>query len=141
MEREKRELQTKKFEFSKFITLISILLFIVALFSSITYLFVSDGSVIDSCISATAMTVTGGMVTLIIKYYMSKAKVENIYKIQKGMYDDLIENRLYYNEEMLKMHQTYKNTEVSTENYNSEIEELLSEMKNFLAENKANVDD
>lgn len=87
------------------------------------------------------MTVTGGMVTLIIKYYMSKAKVENIYKIQKGMYDDLVENRLYYNEEMLKMHQTYKNAEVSTENYNSEIEELLSEMKNFLAENKANVDD
>lgn len=134
MEKERRELRTRKFEFSKFVTLIVILLFIGTLISSIFYLYWSDGNIIDSAIAVTAMTVTGGMVTLVIKHYMSKAKVENIYKIQLGMMEDLIKNRLTYNEEMYKLGKKYRLSE-DKKDYTEEFETIIQDMKNFLQNN------
>ena len=134
MEKERRELRTRKFEFSKFVTLIVILLFIGTLISSIFYLYWSDGNIIDSTIAVTAMTVTGGMVTLVIKHYMSKAKVENIYKIQLGMMEDLIKNRLTYNEEMYKLGKKYRLSE-DKKDYTEEFETIIQDMKNYLQNN------
>ena len=127
-------MRTRKFEFSKFVTLIVILLFIGTLISSIFYLYWSDGNIIDSAIAVTAMTVTGGMVTLVIKHYMSKAKVENIYKIQLGMMEDLIKNRLTYNEEMYKLGKKYRLSE-DKKDYTEEFETIIQDMKNFLQNN------
>ena len=38
---------------------------------------------------------------------MSKSKAENIYKVQKTMYEDIMDIKLYYNEEMMKLIQKY----------------------------------
>ena len=100
--------QEPKVQFSKILTLGSLLLFIWALFKGFT----TDFTVIyDTTVYVTAITISGGIFGVCLKSYMSKSKAENIYKVQRAMYEDIMNIKLQYNEGMMKLSQQYNMTQ------------------------------
>ena len=71
------------------------------------------------------------------KVYKSKAKAENIYKVQHGMYEDIMNIKLKYNEEMMKLTQQYNMTQddVDMADSNSPINDGVYDVLNDMKEN------
>ena len=97
-----------RIQFSKLLTLGSLLLFIWALFQGFTTDFTQ---VYDTTVYVTAITISGGIFGVCLKSYMSKSKAENIYKVQRAMYEDIMQIKLQYNEGMMKLNQQYNMTQ------------------------------
>lgn len=97
-----------KIQFSKLLTIGSLLLFIWTLLKG---LYIDYTSVYDTTVYVTAITISGGIFGVCLKSYMSKAKAENIYKVQKTMYEDIMGIKLNYNEQMMKLIQKYQITQ------------------------------
>lgn len=93
-----------KIQFSKILTILSFIMFVWTLYSGFS---ASFNQLYDISVYVTAITVSGGIFGVCLKSYMSKSKAENIYKVQKTMYEDIMDIKLYYNEEMMKLIQKY----------------------------------
>lgn len=93
-----------KVQFSKVLTIISFVMFVWTLYSGFS---ASFSQLYDISVYVTAITVSGGIFGVCLKSYMSKSKAENIYKVQKTMYEDMMNIKLSYNEEMMKLIQEY----------------------------------
>ena len=94
-----------KIQFSKLLTIGSLLLFIWTLLKG---LYIDYTSVYDTTVYVTAITISGGIFGVCLKAYMSKSKAENIYKVQKTMYEDIMDIKLKYNQQMMKLIQEYQ---------------------------------
>ena len=121
-----------RFQFSKFLTLGSLILFIWALFQG----FATDFTqVYDTAVYVTAITISGGIFGVCLKSYMSKSKAENIYKVQRAMYEDIMNIKLSYNESMMKLIQQYQLTQEdidmndSISPINDGVDDVLNDMK------------
>lgn len=97
-----------KIQFSKILTIGSFVLLIWTLIQGLTTDF---SQVYDTTVYVTAITISGGIFGVCVKSYMSKSKAENIYKIQKAMYEDIMEVKLNYNESMMQLSQKYNMTQ------------------------------
>lgn len=95
-------------QFSKFLTVGSLSLFVWALLKGFTTNF---SEILDTTVYVTSITVSGGIFGMCVKSYMSKAKAENIYKVQRAMYEDIMKVKLQYNEEMMKLNRQYNMTQ------------------------------
>lgn len=93
-----------KIQFSKILTILSFVMFVWTLYCGFS---ASFNQVYDISVYVTAITVSGGIFGVCLKSYMSKSKAENIYKVQKTMYEDIMDIKLYYNEEMMRLIQKY----------------------------------
>lgn len=93
-----------KVQFSKILTILSFMMFVWTLYCGFS---ASFNQLYDISVYITAITVSGGIFGVCLKSYMSKSKAENIYKVQKTMYEDIMDIKLYYNEEMMKLIQKY----------------------------------
>ena len=119
-------------QFSKILTLGSLILFIWALFQG----FITDFTqVYDTTVYVTAITISGGIFGVCLKSYMSKSKAENIYKIQRAMYEDIMNIKLSYNESMMQLNQKYNMTQEdvdmidSISPINDGVDSILNDMK------------
>lgn len=121
-----------RFQFSKLLTIGSLVLFIWTLSKG---LYVDFTEVFDTTIYVTAITISGGIFGVCLKSYMSKSKAENIYKIQKTMYEDIMDIKLHYNEEMMKLISQYNVTQDEidmsdmTNPINDGVESVYGDMK------------
>lgn len=123
-----------RLQFSKMLTLGSLALFIWALFQGFT----TDFTVIyDTTVYVTAITMSGGIFGVCLKAYMSKSKAENIYKVQRTMYEDIMHIKLQYNEAMMKLTQQYNLTQddIDMSDINSPINEGVDDIINDMREN------
>lgn len=97
-----------KFQFSKILAIGSLVLFVISLLQGFT---TDLSQAYDTTIYVTAITISGGIFGVCLKSYMSKSKAENIYKIQKTMYEDIMDIKLRYNEGMMQLSQKYNMTQ------------------------------
>lgn len=97
-----------KFQFSKILTFASLALFVWCLAQGF---YIDLTQAFDTAVYVTAITVSGGIFGLCLKSYMSKSKAENIYKIQRSMYEDIMTIKLTYNETMMQLIQKYHITQ------------------------------
>lgn len=124
-------------QFSKFLTIFSAVLFIWCLLEG----FRADFSqILDTAVYVTSITVSGGIFGLCLKSYMSKAKAENIYKVQHGMYKDIMDIKLKYNERMMQLTQEYQMTQsdVDMMDINSPINDGVNDIMSDMRENVNN---
>lgn len=98
----------KKLEFSKLITIISIVLFCIVLYSSFHYNF---DTYMDTAFLVTAITVTGGICGTCIVWMLKKSQSENLIKIRMGMYKDVKDIQLDFNEKMFELQKKYNVSE------------------------------
>lgn len=126
-----------KVQFSKFLTIFSVVLFIWCLFEGFNTHF---GEVYDTAVYVTSITVSGGIFGLCLKSYMSKAKAENIYKVQHGMYEDIMDIKLKYNERMMQLTQEYQMTQsdVDMMDVDSPINDGINDIMSDMRENVNN---
>ena len=121
-----------KIQFSKLLTIGSLLLFIWTLLKG---LYIDYTSVYDTTVYVTAITISGGIFGVCLKAYMSKSKAENIYKVQKTMYEDIMDIKLKYNQQMMKLIQEYQisQDEIDMNDMSNPINEgvdsIISDMK------------
>ena len=121
-----------KIQFSKLLTIGSLLLFVWTLLKG---LYIDYTSVYDTTVYVTAITISGGIFGVCLKAYMSKSKAENIYKVQKTMYEDIMDIKLKYNQQMMKLIQEYQITqdEIDMNDMSNPISEgvdsIISDMK------------
>ena len=121
-----------KIQFSKLLTIGSLLLFVWTLFKG---LYIDYTSVYDTTVYVTAITISGGIFGVCLKAYMSKSKAENIYKVQKTMYEDIMGIKLKYNEQMMQLIKEYQITqdEIDINDMSNPItegvESIISDMK------------
>ena len=121
-----------KIQFSKLLTIGSLLLFVWTLFKG---LYIDYTSVYDTTVYVTAITISGGIFGVCLKAYMSKSKAENIYKVQKTMYEDIMGIKLKYNEQMMQLIKEYQITqdEIDINDMSNPISEgvesVISDMK------------
>lgn len=121
-----------KIQFSKLLTIGSLLLFIWTLLKG---LYIDYTSVYDTTVYVTAITISGGIFGVCLKAYMSKSKAENIYKVQKTMYEDIMNIKLKYNQQMMKLIQEYQisQDEIDMNDMSNPISEgvdsIISDMK------------
>ena len=121
-----------KIQFSKLLTIGSLLLFIWTLLKG---LYIDYTSVYDTTVYVTAITISGGIFGVCLKAYMSKSKAENIYKVQKTMYEDIMDIKLKYNQQMMKLIQQYQisQDEIDINDMSNPISEgvdsIISDMK------------
>lgn len=94
----------KKIEFSKIITILSIVLFSIVLYKSFTF---SATDYMDTAFIVTAITVTGGICGTCIVWMLKKSQSENVIKIRMGMYENVKKVQLDYNEQMLVLRNKY----------------------------------
>lgn len=101
-----------KIQFSKVLTLVSLLLFVGTLatgFFFVGYLIFSGvESIVDLAFLGTAIVTTGAIWQMVTKHYMSKAGLENTTKIRKGTYGEISRVRLEFIEGVLKLQQKYE---------------------------------
>lgn len=121
-----------KIQFSKLLTIGSLLLFVWTLLKG---LYIDYTSVYDTTVYVTAITISGGIFGVCLKAYMSKSKAENIYKVQKTMYEDIMDIKLKYNKQMMKLIQEYQisQDEIDMNDMSNPISEgvdnIISDMK------------
>ena len=121
-----------KIQFSNLLTIGSLLLFVWTLLKG---LYIDYTSVYDTTVYVTAITISGGIFGVCLKAYMSKSKAENIYKVQKTMYEDIMDIKLKYNQQMMKLIQEYQITqdEIDMNDMSNPISEgvdsIISDMK------------
>lgn len=126
-----------KVQFSKILTILSVVLFIWCLLEGFNTHF---GEVYDTTVYVTSITVSGSIFGLCLKSYMSKAKAENIYKVQHGMYEDIMNIKLKYNERMMQLTQEYQMTQsdVDMMDMDSPINDGVNDIMNDMRENVNN---
>lgn len=126
-----------KMQFSKILTILSAVLFIWCLLEGFNTHF---GEVYDTTVYVTSITVSGSIFGLCLKSYMSKAKAENIYKVQHGMYEDIMNIKLKYNERMMQLTQEYQMTQsdVDMMDMDSPINDGVNDIMNDMRENVSN---
>lgn len=135
----------KKLEFSKLITITSIILFCIVLYSSFHYNF---DTYMDTAFMVTAITVTGGICGTCIVWMLKKSQSENLIKIRMGMYKDVKDIQLDFNEKMFELKKKYQ---LSDEDYHDVqdlgnidefADDILSEANSEIVErtNEANSD-
>lgn len=104
--------EKKKIEYSKILATSSLLIFLITLFSSIGFvvylMLFAEVTLIDTAIFATALTITGGIYGMTARHYYNKAGLENCSNIRKGVYAEILKNRLEYNKEMIKLKNKYE---------------------------------
>lgn len=138
-----KDFKESKFQYSKILPVISLVLFCAVL---IKVMNVDYTNYFDTAVYVSAITVSGGIFGMIVKSYNSKAKAENVSKIQLSMYHDTMKTRLWYNEQMALIKQRYglTNDDISEIEDDSPIddisEEQINEMKqtldNFASDSK-----
>ncbi len=95
----------KRFQFSKIITIISIIIFCLVLFLSFQCDFTTY---MDTAFIVTATTVSGGICGTCIVWMLKKSQSENLIKIRLGMYEDVKRIELDFNEKMFELKNKYK---------------------------------
>jgi membrane protein insertase Oxa1/YidC/SpoIIIJ len=121
-----------KVQFSKILTILSFIMFVWTLYCGFS---ASFNQLYDISVYVTAITVSGGIFGVCLKSYMSKSKAENIYKVQKTMYEDIMDIKLYYNEEMMKLIQKYNlnqedvNTADNTSYIDNGVDNIIGDMQ------------
>jgi hypothetical protein len=126
-----------KIQFSKLLTIGSLLLFIWTLLKG---LYIDYTSVYDTTVYVTAITISGGIFGVCLKAYMSKSKAENIYKVQKTMYEDIMDIKLKYNQQMMKLIQEYQisQDEIDMNDMSNPISEGVDSIVSDMKENVNN---
>lgn len=102
-----------RIEFSKLLSLGSLLIFVIILIKGCI---MDMTQVYDTTLYVTAITVSGGIFGVCLKAYMSKSKAENVYKVQKEMYRDVMQIKLNYNTKMMRLSQKYNTTQADIQN-------------------------
>lgn len=103
----------RKIEFSKIITIISIVLFGIVLYKSFTC---NATDYMDTAFIVTAITVTGGICGTCIVWMLKKSQSENVIKIRMGMYEDVKRVQLDFNEQMLILQNKYNVSDEDLQN-------------------------
>lgn len=97
---------TKKFTFSKLWLVITGIIFIVVIMCTFIISFFQI-DVFDTTVYVSAITASGAIFGANLGWYAKKSTYENHYKLRMSMYRDLVNNRLYYNNEMMKLRKRY----------------------------------
>lgn len=127
----------RKIEFSKIITILSIVLFGIVLYKSFTF---SATDYMDTAFIVTAITVTGGICGTCIVWMLKKSQSENVIKIRMGMYEDIKRVELDFNEQMLMLKKKYNVTEedlsdvLNDGNIDDFVNEILQETNSKMIE-------
>lgn len=123
-----------KIQFSKILTIGSLMLFVWALLKGFSMDFTQ---VYDTTVYVTAITISGGIFGVCLKSYMSKSKAENIYKVQQTMYENIMNVKLAYNEHMMQLIQKYNITqdEIDVNEFDSPINNGVDSIMNDMREN------
>lgn len=104
-------MKEKKLQYSKILATVSLLTFLIILFGSVGFMIYlmlySDITILDTAIFVSALSITGSIYGLTAKHYYNKAALENCSNIRKGVYEEILKNRLKYNEEMIKLKSRY----------------------------------
>lgn len=126
-----------KVQFSKILTVGSLILFTWSLLRGFNTDFTQ---MYDTTVYVTAISISGGIFGVCLKAYMSKAKAENIYKVQKSMYEDIMDIKLKYNENMMKLTQQYNMTQddINMVDSISPIDDGMNDVINDMRENVNN---
>jgi hypothetical protein len=138
-----RDYKEPKFQYSKILPIISLVLFCIVLAKTMC---VDYTDYFDTAVYVSAVTVSGGIFGMIVKSYNSKAKAENVSRIQQAMYHDTMKTRLWYNEQMCKIKKEYGLTDSDIQEIEDKSpiddisEEQVNEMKqtldNFASDSK-----
>lgn len=123
-----------KFQFSKILVILTALIFLFCIFKSIS---VDLSTAIDTTVYVTLVTVSGGIFGMTLKWYLMKSQLENSYKIQNGMYKDVMNYRLEYNTKMMELKNKYKITDddISIIESESPMDDMSEEMLNKVTNN------
>lgn len=133
----------KKTTFSKIWLIITGLIFIgVILGCFIITAFQID--VFDTTVYVTAITVSGTIFGANLGWYAKKSTYENHYKLRMSMYRDLVNSRLYYNNEMMKLRKRYGvcSEDLSEIEESGEIDDIMeSESNNDIEKSNSDRDE
>ncbi|MBR6289396.1 MAG: hypothetical protein IKR19_08675 [Acholeplasmatales bacterium] len=118
----------KKVTYSKGIPIITGALFILTLIVCII-LSNFNKNVFDTTVMVTSISVTGAIFGSSLIWYFKKAGSENQYKLRMSMYEDVVNQRLYFTEEMLKLRIKYGASEDDIAEIDAigEIDDLMEE--------------
>jgi hypothetical protein len=118
----------KKVTYSKGIPLVTGSLFIVTLIVCVI-LANFNKNVFDTTVMVTAISVTGAIFGSSLIWYFKKAGSENQYKLRMSMYEDVVNQRLYFTEEILKLRIKYGASEEDIAEIDNigEIDNLMEE--------------
>lgn len=86
-------------------------------------------NIMDTAVMVTSISVTGAIFGTNLVWYSKKAASENHYKLRMAMYEDVVNQRLYFTEEMLKLKRKYKadDEEIAEIDSEGEIASLMDE--------------
>lgn len=136
---------SKKVTTSKIWLAITGIIFVLVVIFSM-YSITHSESVFDTTVYVTAITVAGGIFGSNLVWYSKKSASENHYKLRMSMYEDVVNQRLYFNEEMLKLKQKYNITdeEISELDISGDIDEImddeLTNMKSKMDQDQSDVE-
>ena len=118
----------KPVTFSKGIPVVTGSLFILTLLVCV-FLSNFNKNVYDTTVMVTAISVTGAIFGSSLIWYFKKAGSENQYKLRMSMYEDVVNQRLYFTEEMLKLRIKYGASEedIAMIDDEGEIDDLMEE--------------
>lgn len=118
----------KPVTFSKGIPVVTGSLFIITLLVCV-FLSNFNKNVYDTTVMVTAISVTGAIFGSSLIWYFKKAGSENQYKLRMSMYEDVVNQRLYFTEEMLKLRIKYGASEedIAMIDDEGEIDDLMEE--------------
>lgn len=104
-----------KIEYSKILATVSLLLFVCTLiygYITMTYLILNNNTTLfDLAFFGTAITITGSVFMTTTKHYYSKAGLQNTCHIRNNSYGQIMNVRLQYIEEVLKLKEKYNVTD------------------------------
>lgn len=122
------EKHDKKVTYSKGIPMVTGILFIVTLIVCVV-LSNFNKNIFDTTVMVTAISVTGAIFGSSLIWYFKKAGSENQYKLRMSMYEDVVNQRLYFTEEMLKLRIKYCASEedIAMIDAEGEIDDLMEE--------------
>lgn len=101
MKKRKKE----KFQFSKIIVIVSCVIFMACLYKGFTTDFTT---ITDVSFYVTSVTISGGVFSSTIIWYLKKSQSENNVKLKIEMYKVSSKERLKYNEEMMILKKKYE---------------------------------
>lgn len=104
-------MKMNKPQYTKVVVTITTILFVVTLFSCLTYMFYITfsglGETVDYIVATTALSVMGGIYGMVLRSYMSKSGLENVAKIRSTVYKEIMNTRLEYDEKLLRLKKYY----------------------------------
>ena len=121
----------KKIQYSKIITLLTFILFLVCIAKC---LFSDISNVYDISLYATVITTSGALCSTSVVWYLKNSQAEKVARIKADTYRIISEERYKYNEKMLELKSQYKYAEediFEIEN-DSPLDELEQEAMNSM---------